>query len=198
MATHIVVNPDLDTYNTLEKAFLDVGAEPASPVTYTVFVPGAAPKGTTVPMNARNFATSPDLFGLANKKTALIVATTADPAPSAAVLHQKDKAGNRSAASVPPATKMQGTSFNIPISDTTGGATLFLGNANGTDASAVVQVGGSTAPASAPIRVPGFGVATFKIAQGESNLVVTSTNRVPVVAFVGIGTRLLAVHPTGA
>ena len=197
MATHIVVNPDLDTYNTLEKSFLDVAGEPGSTVTYTVFAAGAAPKTATVPMNTRNFATSPDLFGLANKKTALIVAVTADPGPSSSVLHQCDTKGGRSAATVPSSVHMLGTSFNIPISDTTGGATLFLGNANGADASAVVQLGGSTATTSAPIRVPGFGVGTFKITQGESNLVVTVTNGVPVAAFVGIGTRFLVVHPVG-
>jgi len=199
MGTHIVVNPDLITYSTLEKAFLDVSGEPASAsVTYTVFTAGAAPQNATVAINGRNFATSPDLFALANKKAALIVAVTSNPAaPSAAVLHQHLSGTARAAISVPSSNHTLGKSFNIPISDLAGGGTIFVGNPNATAASLTIQNGASTTAAAAQLTVGAFGVGHTKITQAESNLIITVTNNVPVVVQVAIGPRFLVVFPIG-
>ena len=81
MATHILVNPDVITSTTFEKAFLDVSGEPLNAdVKFTVYGIGApSAKIATVPMNAQNFATSPELFDMSAKKTALIIAQTTDP-----------------------------------------------------------------------------------------------------------------------
>ena len=56
MATHILVNPDVITSTTFEKAFLDVSGEPISAdVTFTVYAAGAAgAQVATIPMNAQN------------------------------------------------------------------------------------------------------------------------------------------------
>lgn len=200
MATHIVINPDLITYSNLEKAFLDVAGEPASAdVTYTVYTAGAAPRTAKVPMNAaKTFATSPDLFGLSAKKTALVVATTTNPnTPSAAVLHQTFKGNQRAAIVVPSSNRMLGTSFNVPVSDLDGGGTLFIGNASGADANATIQYGSVTTPVAANVRVPSLGVATAKVAQAETNLIINVTNNVPVVVELAIGARLLVVFPIG-
>ena len=199
MATHIVVNPDLDTYSTLEKAFLDVSGEPASAdVTYTVFAAGQAPHTVKVPINARNFATSPDLFALANKKTALITAVTTNPtSPSAAVLHQHLQGSAKAAISVPSSNRMLGRSFNIPISDLSGGAKLFIGNPNTAPANIAVQNGATATPAVAQITVGPLSVGTVKIAQAESNLIVNVTSGGTVVVQAAIGPRFLVVFPIG-
>jgi hypothetical protein len=199
MATHIVINPDLITFSGLEKAFLDVAGDPASAsVTYTVYAAQAAPHVAAVPMNpTKHFATSPDLFGLSSKKTALIVAVTTNPAtPSAAVLHQTFKGNARAAISVPSSNRTLGTSFNIPVSDLDGGGTLFIGNPGGVEANAAIQYGSATAAAT-QVRVPSLGVATFKVAQAATNLLVSITNDVPVVVQLAIGSRLLVVFPIG-
>jgi hypothetical protein len=198
MATHIIINPDLDTYSTLEKSYLDVAGEPAGTVTYSIFPVGGTPKNAAVPMNAKDFATSPDIFGLSAGKTALVVAVTANKTtPSAAVLHQHFQGNARAALSVPSSNHNTGKSFNIPISDLTGGGTLFLGNANSTDATATLQYGGSTAPVAATVKVPALGVATVKLAQAETNLIVTVTNNLPIVAQAALGPRFLMLFPIG-
>ncbi len=56
MATHILVNPDVITSTTFEKAFVDVSGEPLNAnVKFTVYGVGAPAATTvTVPMNAQN------------------------------------------------------------------------------------------------------------------------------------------------
>jgi hypothetical protein len=198
MATHVVINPDLLTFTTLEQAFLDVSGEPAANnVTYSVYPIGAQSKTVSVAMDGKNFVASPDLFGMSGKKTALIVAVTSDPTtPSVAVLRQQLGAV-RVAITIPSANRMLGTTFNLPVSDLFGGATLFLGNPGGTAATVVTQYGSSQAPPDAQITVPALGVATVKITQAAANLLVTSTNGVPVVAQAAIGTRFQALFPIG-
>ena len=70
MATHILVNPDVITSTTFEKAFLDVSGEPLNAdVKFTVYGIGApSAKIATVPMNAQNFATSPELFDMSGRR----------------------------------------------------------------------------------------------------------------------------------
>jgi len=197
MATHIVINPDLLTFTTMEKAFLYVSGEPASDITYNVHVAGAPPKTVKVPMNARNFATSPDLFELAGKKPALILASTADPAsPSVAVLRQQ--LGNlRFALTVPSSNRMLGTAFNFPVSDLGGGATLFVGNPGLVNSTAVVQYGNSTSPVTDHVTIPSLSVVKVKITQAEANLMFSVNNNVPVVIQAAIGTRFQLVLPIG-
>ena len=92
MAIHYCINPDVIASTTFEKAWLDVSGEPASAsVNFTVYQMGPAPPPVpvSVPMNAANFATSPELFDKSNKKTALVVAETSTRTnPSVAVLRQ--------------------------------------------------------------------------------------------------------------
>jgi hypothetical protein len=199
MATHIVVNPDLITYTTLEKSFLDVSGEPApASVKYTVFTAGATPQTATVTPNARNFATSPDLFALAKKKTALVVAVTSNAtSPSAAVLHQHLGGNARASLSVPSSNHTLGKAFNIPISDLAGGGTIFIGNPNTAAANIAVQNGASNTPAVTELTVGALSVGTTHITQAESNLIVTSTNNVPVIVQIAIGPRFLRVFPIG-
>jgi hypothetical protein len=198
MATHIVINPDLLTTTTMEKAFLDVAGEPASDnVTYTVYVPGAQPKTAVVPMNAKNFASSPDLFGLSAKKTALIVAATTDPGtPSVAVLRQHLGA-TCVALTVPSSNRAAGTAFNLPVSDVLAGGVLFVGNPGLSAATATVQYGSSTSPVTDNVTIPSLSVVKVKITQAEANLLFTVTNGVDVVVQAAIGTRFQVVLPIG-
>jgi len=198
MATHIVINPDLVTTTTIERAFLDFGGEPASDnVTYTVYVAGAQPRTAVIPMNAKNFAESPDLFGLSGKNTALIVAATTDPGtPSVAVLRQHHGV-SCVALTVPSSNRMTGTAFNLPVSDLLAGGTLFVGNPSLANATATVQYGGSTSPVTDNVVIPSLSVVKVKITQAEANLLFTVTNDVPVVVQAAIGTRFQVVLPIG-
>jgi hypothetical protein len=198
MGTHIVINPDVLSFTTFEKSFLEVAGEPTSAnVNYTVFAPGT-PRTVSVPMNARNFAISPDLFGLSGKKTALVVAVTTDPStPSAAVLRQELGGSGKGAISVPTSNRMLGISFNLPVGTLSGGADLFLGNPSGTPANAVIQYGSSTSPPAGNVTVNPVGVAKFKITQAETNVIVTITNGVQVVVQADIHDRFFVVYPIG-
>ena len=198
MATHIVINPDLLPSTTMERAFLDIAGEPASDnVTYTVYVAGAQPKTAVVPMNAKNFATSPDLFGLSAKKTALIVAATTDPGtPSVAVLRQLQGL-TCIALTVPSSNHMVGTAFNMPVSDLVGGGTLYVGNPSLANATATVQYGGSASPVTDNVTIPSLSVTKVKITQAEANLLFTVTNGVPLVVQAAIGSRFFVVLPIG-
>src|SRR5262245_6052077 len=114
MATHILINPDVITSTTFEKAFLDVSGEAlTAEVTFHVYgVAAPSAKVVTVPMNAHNFAASPDLFELSAHKTALIIAQTTDPStPSTAVLRQQ-LGPIKEALTIPSSNIMQGRSFN--------------------------------------------------------------------------------------
>jgi hypothetical protein len=198
MATHVVINPDLLTFTTLEQAFLDIAGEPAATeVTYTVYPIGAPSKTVKVAMDGKNFVASPDLFGLSAKKAALVVAVTSDPStPSVAVLRQQLGAV-RVAITIPSSNLTMGTSFNLPISDLFGGGTLFIGNPGATAATVVTQYGSSQAAPDAHVTVPPLSLVTVKITQGAANLLLTSTNGVPVVAQAAIGTRFQALFPIG-
>src|SRR5262252_6232310 len=153
MATHILVNPDVITSTTFEKAFLDVSGEPLNAdVTFTVYGVGApGARIATVPMNAQNFATSPEL----------IDAKTTDPTtPSTAVLRQQ-LGPLKEALTIPSSNVMQGRAFNLPIGDLSGGGNLYIGNPNASDAFIDLQYGNSTAPVISPVTVPP--TSAFKI-----------------------------------
>jgi hypothetical protein len=200
MATHIVINPDVLTFTTYEKAFLEVAGEPTSAnVAFTVNVAGAAPRTVSVPMNARNFASSPDLFGLSGKKTALVIAVTSDATtPSAALLRQELGHSGKGAISVPSANRTLGTAFNLPVGSIQGGAELFIGNPSGTPANAVLQYGAATSPPAAQVTVPALGVTKLKITQAETNARLTITNGVQVIVQADLCARFLVVHPIGS
>jgi len=188
MATHLVINPDILTNINVEKAFFDISCDPLSPqVTYTVFVQGGPPQTVQGQMNVKNFATSPDLFGIGQHKTTLVQAVTASPTqPSAAVLRQVIGAV-RSALTVPPSDQVLGQHFCMPIFDTFGGGHLFLGNPSGSDAQVTLQWGSSSSPVAATVTVPAFGVQKTKLEQAQANLIVKVTNGMPVIAQVAIG-----------
>src|SRR5215831_4226107 len=200
MATHILVNPDVITTTTFEKAFLDVSGEPLNAdVTYTVYGIGQAARTATVPMNAQNFATSPDLFELSAKKTALIIARTTDPTtPSTAVLRQ-NLGPIKEALTIPSSNIMQGRGFNLPIGDLSGGGNLYIGNPNASDAIIDLQYGNSTAPVISPVTVPATSALKIPIAPTpiNTNLIINVRSDFPVVVQAVIGTRFLVVYPIG-
>jgi hypothetical protein len=201
MATHILVNPDVITSTTFEKAFLDVSGEPASAgVKFTVYGLGApAATTSTVPMNPQNYATSPELFDMSAKKTALIIATTTDPTtPSTAVLRQQ-LGPIKEALTIPSSNIMQGRTFNLPLGDLSGGANLYVGNPNPSDAIIELQYGDSTQPRHPPITVPATSALKIPVAAMpiKTNLIVNVTTDFPVVVQAVIGTRFLVVYPIG-
>jgi hypothetical protein len=201
MATHILVNPDVITSTTFERAFLDVSGEPLNAdVTFTVYGIGA-PAATiaTVPMNAQNFATSPELFDMSAKKTALIIAQTTDPStPSTAVLRQQ-LGPLKEALTIPSSNIMQGRSFNLPLGDLSGGANLYIGNPNPSDAIVDLQYGNSTAPVVSPLTIGPTSAAKIPLppAPINTNLIVNVRSDFPVVVQAVIGTRFLVVYPIG-
>jgi hypothetical protein len=201
MATHILVNPDVITSTTFEKAFLDVSGEPLNAdVKFTVFGIGApSAKIATVPMNAQNFASSPELFDMSAKKTALIIAQTTDPTtPSTAVLRQQ-LGPIKEALTIPSSNIMQGRSFNLPLGDLSGGANLYIGNPNPSDAIVDLQYGNSTAPVVSPLTVGPTSAAKIPLPPMpiNTNLIVNVRSDFPVVVQAVIGTRFLVVYPIG-
>jgi len=201
MATHILVNPDVITTTTFEKAFLDVAGEPRNAdVKFTVFAIGSPTgKSATVPMNEHNFASSPDLFTLSANKTALIIAQTTDPTtPSTAVLRQQ-LGPIKEALTIPSSNIMQGRSFNLPLGDLSGGANLYIGNPNAADAIIDLQYGNSTAPVVSPLTVGPTSAAKIPLppAPINTNLLVNVRSDFPVVVQAVIGTRFLVVYPIG-
>jgi hypothetical protein len=201
MATHILVNPDVITSTTFEKAFLDVSGEPLNAdVKFTVYGIGApSAKTATVPMNAQNFATSPELFDMSAKKTALIIAQTTDPStPSTAVLRQM-LGPIKEALTIPSSNIMQGRSFNLPLGDLSGGANLYIGNPNPSDAIVDLQYGNSTAPVVSPLTVGPTSAAKIPLPPMpiNTNLIVNVRSDFPVVVQAVIGTRFLVVYPIG-
>jgi hypothetical protein len=201
MATHILVNPDVITSTTFEKAFLDVSGEPRNAdVSFTVYGIGAPSAQTaTVPMNPQNFATSPELFDMSAKKTALIIARTTDPTtPSTAVLRQQ-LGPLKEAITIPSSNVMQGRGFNLPLGDLSGGGNLYVGNPNPSDATIVLQYGDSTQPTQSPVTIPATSAVKIPIAPTpiQTNLIVTVTSDFPVVVQAVIGTRFMVVYPIG-
>src|SRR5689334_6499963 len=185
MATHILVNPDVITSTTFEKAFLDVSGEPLNAdVKFTVYGVGApSAKVATVPMNAQNFATSPELFDMSAKKTALIIAQTTDPStPSTAVLRQQ-LGPIKEALTIPSSNIMQGRSFNLPLGDLSGGANLYIGNPNAADAEVDLQYGNSGSPVISPMTVQATSALKIPIAPTpiNANLIVNVRSDSPVV-----------------
>jgi len=154
----------------------------------------------TVPMNAQNFATSPELFDLSAKKTALIIARTTDPTtPSTAVLRQS-LGPIKEALTIPSSNIMQGRGFNLPIGDLSGGGNLYVGNPNGSDALIDLQYGNSSAPVISPVTVPPTSALKIPIAPTpiHTNLIINVRSDFPVVVQAVIGTRFLVVYPIGS
>jgi hypothetical protein len=200
MATHIFVNPDVITSTTFEKAYLDVSGEPRSAeVRLTVFGIGEPARTASVPMNPQNFATSPELFDMSAKKTALVIAATTDPStPSTAVLRQQ-LGPIKEALTIPSSNIMQGRAFNLPLGDLSGGANLYVGNPNAADAVVVLQYGDSTQPGRPPVTVPATSALKIPLPPTPiaTNLIVNVISDFPVVVQAVIGTRFLVVYPIG-
>ena len=201
MATHILVNPDVITTSTFEKAFLDVSGEPLSAnVKFTVYAIGSTSATTaTVTMNAHNFASSPELFDMSSKKTALVIAQTSDPStPSTAVLRQQ-LGPIKEALTIPSSNVMLGRSFNLAIGDLSGGGNLYIGNPNPSDAIIDLQYGNSTAPVISPVTVGPTSAYKLPLAPTpiNTNLLVNVRSEFPVVVQAVIGTRFLVVYPIG-
>ena len=200
MAIHVLVNPDVITGSTWETAFLDVAGEPASAnVTYTVHPIGLAAQTAVVPMNAANFAKSPDLFGMSSKRTALIIARTTDPAtPSMAVLRQ-NMGPTKEALTIPSLNIMSGRVFNIPLGDLSGGGFIYIGNPNFAPAVAEFRYGNSGAPPVPGGTAPPTSVAKIPIpaTPSNTNLIINIVTDAPVVCQAVIGMRFMVVYPIG-
>jgi len=198
MAIHVVVNPDVITGSTFEKAYLDVSGEPASAnVTYTVYPIGLPAQTAVVPMNAANFATSPDLFVMSSNRTALIMARTTDPStPSNAVLRQ-NLGATKEALAVPSSNVNMGRAFNVPVGDLSGGGSLFVGNPNLVPAIVQLRYGNSGAPPLAGGTVPATSALKIPIAPTpvHTNLIINITTDEPVVCQAVIGMRFMIVYP---
>jgi hypothetical protein len=198
MAIHYCINPDVIASTTFEKAWLDVSGEPASAsVNFTVYQMGPAPPPVpvSVPMNAANFATSPELFDKSNKKTALVVAETSTRTnPSVAVLRQ-NIGPVREALAIPASTVMMGVAFNTPLAE--GGGTLYIGNPNNAAAVVDVYFGSQANPPVQTVTVDPTNVAkvTLPAAPTQSNVILRVTSGPPVIVQAVLGTRFLVVYP---
>ena len=122
---------------------------------------------------------------------------TTDPGtPSVAVLRQQLH-NVQVGITIPSSNKMLGTSFNLPVSDLSLGGTLFIGNPSATSVDAIVQYGSSIAPPNDHVNIPPFGVTSVKLVHGETNVMITVTNGVPVIVQAAIGARFQIVLPIG-
>jgi hypothetical protein len=199
MAIHYCINPDVITSTTFEKAWLDVSGEPASAsVSFTIYPigsPAPPPVTVTAPFNATNYATSPELFDKSAKKTALIAAETSTPGnPSVAVLRQQ-LGPLKEALTIPPASVMMGTAFNLPLSE--GNGALFIGNPNETAAVAELYFGSQANPPAQTLTIEPTNVTKVILppTQTQTNLILRVTKGPPVVVQAVLGTRFLVVYP---
>jgi hypothetical protein len=199
MAIHYCINPDVITTRTFEKAWLDVSGEPASAtVSFTIYPMGTPPLPAvtaSAPVNAANFATSPELFDKSRKRTALIAAETSTrTSPSVAVLRQAI-GPVKEALTIPPSTIMLGTAFNLPLAE--GGGTLYIGNPNGAAAVAELYFGSQATPVVQTVTVEPTNVATIVLptTPNHTNVIVRIANGPPVIVQAVLGTRFLVVYP---
>jgi hypothetical protein len=194
-ATHIFILPEAAFG---DRAFADVAGEPLNAnVNYTVYPQGADAFVVTAPMNAQNFATSPDLVSLAGRRVSLVFAWTTDPSvPSVAVLRQRSGTA-RDAVTIPSSNVMEGRSFNIPLGDLTGGAAIYIGNPNAADAIADLQYGNSTQPPGPQITVPSTSALKVPLPSTptQTNLLINVRSDFPVVVQAVINHRSLVVMP---
>jgi len=199
MAIHYCINPDVIASTTFEKAWLDVSGEPASAsVSFTVYqmgTPAPPPVTVSVPMNAANFATSPELFDKAHKKTALIVAETSTRTnPSVAVLRQ-NIGPVREALAIPASTVMMGSAFNVPLSE--GGGALYVGNPNAAVAVVDLFFGSQANPAAQTVNVDPTNVGKIVLPSSptQTNVIVRVRSGPPVIVQAVLGNRFLVVYP---
>jgi hypothetical protein len=198
-ATHIFILPD--GVNG-DRAFADVSGEPRNAdVRFTVYPQGApSARQFTVPMNAQNFATSPDLLLFTFvRPAALVIARTTDPStPSVAVLRQRSGTA-RDAVTIPSSNVMLGRSFNLPLGDLTGGAAVYIGNPNAADAIVDLQYGDSTQPPGPQIIVGATSAMKIQLPSTptQTNLLINVRSDFAVVAEAVINGRTMVVMPIG-
>jgi hypothetical protein len=197
-ATHIFVVPE-GAFG--DRAFADVAGEPLNAdVRFTIYPFGATSASVvTVPMNAQNFATSPDLLSLSARRASLVVAQTTDPStPSVAMLRQRSGTA-RDAVTIPSSNLMLGRGFNLPLGDLTGGAALYIGNPNPSDAVVFLQYGNSTAPGGPQTIVGPTSVLKIPLPSTptQTNLLITVISEFPVVTQAVINHRSIVVFPIG-
>ena len=196
-ATHIFINPDVFSGST-DHAFVDISGEPGSADLQITAVSPAGVNQTTVPMNAANFATSPDLFGMSSGRSAIIIAQTRDTtAPSVAVLRQQSGT-NKTAVTIPSSNRMLGRAFNLPLGDLSSGPNnIYVANPNPSDTRVAIQFGGSNSPVDTIVTIRNFSIAKIAIAatHQQTNMLVSELNGVPVVAEAAFGSRIVVVLP---
>ena len=130
MATHILVNPDVITSTTFEKAFLDVSGEPLNAdVKFTVYGIGApsAKIATRADERAELRHVTGAVRHVGEEDRPDRRQTTDPSTPSTAVLRQQ-LGPIKEALTIPSSNIMQGRSFNLPLGDLSGGANLYIGN----------------------------------------------------------------------
>jgi len=198
-ASHIFILPEGVSG---DRAFADVSGEPRNAnVRFVVYQQGAtSARIFTVPMNTQNFATSSaDLLFFANvRPVALVVAQTTDPStPSVAVLRQRSGTA-RDAVTIPSSNVMLGRSFNMPLGDLTGGAAIYIGNPNPSDAIVDLQYGDSTQVGPQITVGP---TSAMKIdlpsTPTQTNLLINIRSEFPVVVEAVINRRTMVVMPIG-
>ncbi len=175
MSNHVIIITDLNgTHN--DTANVDVSSDPPSQVSFAVFpsVSGAL----LADMNAKSFATSPELFAIAQAPNALVIVNTGNAqVESTAALRQK-----KLVMEVPPSTAVLSTVFGFPLGDLGTGAFLLLGNPTGSGASGTLVYGPQASPTAAQVSVPAFGVQVIQLTQAQTRVGVTINNGVPVIA----------------
>lgn len=174
-SAHVVIITDLNgTHN--DTAYFDVSSDPPSQVSFAVFPSAGVP--ILVDMNANNFAMSPELFGIASARNALVIASTANSqVESTAELRQQ-----KLVMQVPTMTSTLGTVFGFPLGDLGTGAYLLLGNPSGFAALGTLAYGPSIAPSAAQVNVPGWGIQVIQLTQSATRVWVTINNNIPVIA----------------
>ena len=105
----------------------------------------------------------------------------------------------KEALTIPSSNIMQGRSFNLPLGDLSGGANLYIGNPNPSDAIVDLQYGNSTAPVVSPLTVGPTSAVKIPLppAPINTNLIVNVRSDFPVVVQAVIGVRFLVVYPIG-
>jgi hypothetical protein len=188
MSTHVVIIADLaNTKN--DTAVLDVGTDQAPYVQYQVY-PSSLPSPKAA-FSDSQFATSPDLLGLAASLPALVLAQTVDGQtppqpvgnPSQAMLRQ-----HKLFMSVPPVETIIGTQFAFPVGDLGLGAFLLIANPpiNASDCSVQITPTPTSQPTTLYVPLPGVVAYPLPAAAAGSRVFVFSPNGVALLVQLAV------------
>ena len=185
MATHILVNPDVITSTTFEKAFLDVSGEPLNAdVKFTVYGIGRA-----VGEDRDRADERAELRHVTGAVRHVGEEDRADHRPDdrpvdAVHGHASPAAGaDQGGADDPVVEHHAGAFVQLPLGDLSGGANLYIGNPNPSDAIVDLQYGNSTAPVVSPLTVGPTSAAKIPLPPTpiNTNLIVNVRSDFPVV-----------------